>query len=227
MKPTRPLIIVGAGGFGTEALWVVNAMNDSGQHDFIWEMKGFADDNPTLKGQIYCGHPVLGTSKEIADMSLPEMFFHCAISRNRQRKRVADLLEDSGLRPATLIHPTVVIAQDVSIGEGAYVGAGSILAPSARIGRHVLINTLAGVGHHSFLGDFCQLCPGAKVNGYCTVDKLAFIGSNAALQPGVTVGEGATVGANSFVVRRVEPHVTVMGVPARIISRPAKDESPA
>ncbi|MBI4659279.1 MAG: acetyltransferase [Verrucomicrobia bacterium] len=227
MKAIRKLIIVGAGGFGTEPLWVANAMNQAEMAEFTWDILGFADDNPTLRGKSYCDLPILGTSDEISRDHPAVYYFHCAIGRNRQRRKVALMLEERGLKPATLIHPAAVIAAGVEVGEGSYVGAGSILAPFATIGRHVLINTLVGVGHHSLLGDFCQICPGAKINGYCRVDRFAFIGSNAALQPGISVGEGATVGANSFVVRRVEPRVTVMGVPARTISRPAKHESPA
>lgn len=77
------------------------------------------------------------------------------------------------------------------------------------------------------MGDFSQACPGARVNGNCVLERLVFLGSNVTLMPGVKVGYRATIGANSQVVRSLEPLVTLAGVPARIICRPAANESPA
>jgi len=227
MSEQRNLVIVGAGGFGSEVLWVARDMNESGRHSFQWNVLGFADDNPSRKGETYDGLPVLGTSEEVARDIAPGAWFHGAIGTNRQRQKAAIFFESRGLQAATLIHSSVVIGPGASIGEGTYIGALSVIAPQAVIGRHVLINTQVGVGHHSVTGDFAQLCPGAKVNGGCILDRLAFVGSNAVIHPYKRVGESATIGSSSYVIRSVEPHVTVMGVPARIISKPATDGSTA
>lgn len=227
MSETRNLVIVGAGGFGSEVLWVAHDMNETGTQEFRWNVLGFADDNPNRKGETYEDLPILGTTEEVARDLGAGTWFHGAIGANRQRQKVAIFLESRGLRPATLVHSSVVIGPGASIGEGTYVGALTVIAPQAVIGRHVLINTQVGVGHHSVTGDFAQLCPGAKLNGGCILDRLAFVGSNAVIHPYKRVGEGATVGSSSYVIRSVEPHVTVMGVPARIISKPATDGSTA
>lgn len=220
----KDLIIVGAGGIGIEAAWVATEMNAS---RVAWRILGFCDDNPELRGARIDGLPVLGPPDQIARDLKEPVWFHCAIGRNRVREKVSQRLTAFGWQPATVIHPSVIVGPEVEIGEGCYVGPGTILAPHARIGAGVLINTLAGIGHHSEIRDFAQVCPGARVSGYCRVDKYAFLGSNSSIQPGVTIGEGACVGANSYAIRSVAPLVTVMGVPARIVSGPARNESPA
>lgn len=53
--------------------------------------------------------------------------------------------------------------------------------------------------------------------GSISVDADAWIGTGAVILPGVTVGEGAVVGANSVVTRDVLPYTVVGGVPARKI----------
>ena len=45
------------------------------------------------------------------------------------------------------------------------------------------------------------------------------IGTGAIILPRVRVGDGATVGAGAVVTRDVPPGVTVVGNPARVLSR--------
>jgi acetyltransferase-like isoleucine patch superfamily enzyme len=49
------------------------------------------------------------------------------------------------------------------------------------------------------------------------VKRRASIGSNATILCGVTIGEGAMVGAGSVVTHDVPPGATVAGVPARLV----------
>ncbi len=49
--------------------------------------------------------------------------------------------------------------------------------------------------------------------------KGASVGSNATILCGVTVGEGAIVGAGSVVTKDVPPYTIVAGVPARVLRR--------
>ncbi|MBN1304191.1 MAG: 2,3,4,5-tetrahydropyridine-2,6-dicarboxylate N-acetyltransferase, partial [Anaerolineales bacterium] len=47
----------------------------------------------------------------------------------------------------------------------------------------------------------------------------AWIGTGSVILPGITIGEGAVVGANSVVTKNVEPYTVVGGVPAHFIKR--------
>lgn len=219
----RKLIIVGAGGAGSEAIWVARRMNEAVSAP-LWELAGVVDDNPQLAGKSIEGVRVLGTTAQILKQANPaDCLFHCAIGRNQQRQKVAELFHSHGWRGVALIDPTAIVAETATVGEGSYVGPLSLVAPHAKVGRHVLINTHVGVGHHAVVGDYAQLCPGVRVNGGCRIDTGAFLGSNATVHPGLTIGEGATIGANSFVIRSVKPRFSMLGVPARIMSRPAEN----
>ena len=54
---------------------------------------------------------------------------------------------------------------------------------------------------------------------HTTVRKGASIGSNATILCGVTVGEGAIIGAGSVVTKDVPPWTVVAGNPAKVIRR--------
>lgn len=48
--------------------------------------------------------------------------------------------------------------------------------------------------------------------------KRVWVGANTVIMAGITIGDGATVGAGSVVTRDVEPGATVVGNPARPIA---------
>jgi sugar O-acyltransferase (sialic acid O-acetyltransferase NeuD family) len=214
----KNIIIVGAGGFGTEAVWVLEEMNRLLSEQERWNILGYVDDDVAKKNLSYYGYQTIGTPEEIATLhDSNELWFFCAIGNNVNKQNVVTRVEQFGWRAACLIHPSVVFAREVSIGEGTYIGAGSVVCPNVFIGKHVLINTRVCVGHNAVLEDFSQLCPGAQINGACRVGRGALIGSNASIMPGKKIGAGAIVGANSQVIRTVKEGLTVNGVPAIIL----------
>lgn len=207
----KRLIIVGAGGAGSEALLVAARMT------WKWEVIGFCDDAPSLKGTALDGVPVLENIDGLVErFGAQGLSFHCAIGHNQARKRIADRLEGAGFHPATLVDPTAVLAQSAVIGAGAYVAPFAFVGPGCRVGRHVLINVSATVGHHCTVGDFVQLCPGARLSGGTILGEGAFVGSNAVTVPLIHIGEWSTLGASSLAARDVPPHVTAIGVPAAV-----------
>jgi sugar O-acyltransferase (sialic acid O-acetyltransferase NeuD family) len=213
----RQLVIIGAGGFGQEAIWVAESMNPSLPEAERWEIPGYLDDNPELAGQEYYGYKVLGRPVEEAGRG-SKTWYYCAVGNNAARGQLAERLDGWGWRAATLIHPSVIQARYTRIGEGTYIGAGSIISPNARVGRHVIINQRVSVGHDAVMDDFSQACPGAQLNGRCRIGRGALIGSNASLLQDKSVGDYAVVGSNSQVVRNVDAGTTVCGVPALRIS---------
>ena len=131
---------------------------------------------------------------------------------------------------------TVEIGDGVFIGEQAFIqgrfdgrcviGAHTWIGPQAYFdARDLVLEERVGWG------------PGAKVLGSMhtghphdvpiietdllikpvRVERWADIGVNAVLLPGVTVGQGAIVGAGAVVTRDVAPFSIVAGVPARFV----------
>nr|WP_324722717.1 acyltransferase [Lelliottia sp. JS-SCA-14] len=49
------------------------------------------------------------------------------------------------------------------------------------------------------------------------IKKGASLGANATILPGITIGEGAMVGAGAVVTKNVAPYTTVVGNPANLI----------
>lgn len=80
------------------------------------------------------------------------------------------------------------------------------------LGDHAIVGYDATLLCHEFLQDEYRL-------GDVHIGERAMVGAGAIILPGVTVGDGAQVAANSLVVEDVPPGETVAGVPAAPLRR--------
>ena len=103
----RPLLIVGAGGFGRETAEAVRAVNAERP---TWDLLGFLDDDPSLQGQELDGLPVLGPLADleghpgamlVVSVGNPDNY----IARKRIVRRIGLLPS----RYATIVHPAAVV----------------------------------------------------------------------------------------------------------------------
>jgi len=97
--------------------------------------------------------------------------------------------------------------------------------PGATIGERFFIDHGAGVviGETSQIGDDVTIYQGVVLGGvssekkkrHPTVGNEVVIGAGAIVLGPITIGNGSKVGANSVVLKDVNPFTTVVGVPAR------------
>lgn len=209
----KSLIIAGAGGHGREVLWLVKNIN---KQSLRYKVIGFCDDDPALKSTTFNGYPVLGRAEEIALETTTKLHFVVGIGNNELRKEVAVRLESLGWEAETLIDPSSVVADDVSIGAGTYVGVLANISPTAIIGRHAIVHNQSSVGHDVVMADFSQVAPGGRVLGHVNVGECGYLGSNAVICPSVNLGSHAVLGASSFAISDIPEYAVALGVPARV-----------
>jgi acetyltransferase-like isoleucine patch superfamily enzyme len=90
---------------------------------------------------------------------------------------------------------------------------------NASVGRFCIINTGSTIDHDNVLADGVNVASGAHFAGNVRCEEDAFVGVGAAVAPGVRIGVRAVVGAGAVVIRDVPDDTTVVGNPARPISR--------
>jgi len=200
----KKIIIIGASGFGKEAAWIMDRMNQAG-HEL--GLIGFCDDAPDKQSGSFAGLPLLG-NVEAAAACLPGARFFCAIGNNRARQSVIARAQAVGFIPVTLVDPTAIIAPDTTLGEGSFIGIGSIVSAGATVGNHVIVNHQACVGHDVRLADFVQVCPGARISGGCEIGEGALLGTNAATIPLTNIGAWSTLGAGTTALTSIPDHTT-------------------
>jgi sugar O-acyltransferase (sialic acid O-acetyltransferase NeuD family) len=215
------LVIVGAGGHGSELLSYTEDLEATGAEI---DLLGFIDEG-TPPGPIGSTQ-ILGDLAVLARLarSHPRETIHyiTAVGSNRAREGLVQRIEGLGLpnlAPWALIHPRATVGSDVSIGPGTCLAPGSIATTRVRIGRHCILNVKASVSHDTVVEDFANLNPGATIAGGVRVGRGCFVGAGATVIQEVSLGENSVIGAGAVVLGDIPANVTAVGVPARIVKR--------
>jgi UDP-2-acetamido-3-amino-2,3-dideoxy-glucuronate N-acetyltransferase len=116
-----------------------------------------------------------------------------------------------------------VIGADCNICDHSYVDEDVIIGDRVTIKGQVAIVDGMRIADDVFIGPNASFTndpfPRSKEPFECgmiVIEKGASIGSAAVLLPGVTIGEGAMVGAGAVVTKDVPPFTVVVGNPARV-----------
>jgi sugar O-acyltransferase (sialic acid O-acetyltransferase NeuD family) len=211
----QPLIVVGAGGFGREAIELVRALQMAGRSI---EMLGVCDDDPSLHGHDVLGVPVIGPIDAVHGH--PESQIVVTIgnpSRFDVRKRIVDDLGLAADRYATLVHPAAVVPDSARVGAGSVIHAHCVLTADVTVGSHVVMMPSVVLTHDDRVGDFVTIGAGALVAGRVTIGEGAYIGSGAMVREHLTVGEWSLIGMGSVVTGNIPSREIWAGSPARFM----------
>lgn len=128
------------------------------------------------------------------------------------------------------------ILGEISIGKRVHVAQGCILGG----GGGLVIEDYAGIAAGAKIYSHSEAPRDGKrmsgpmiperykafVSAPVRIKRDAFIGANALVLPGVTVGEGAVVGANSLVTKDIPDYAVAIGVPAKVIGKRTRVTQP-
>ena len=117
--------------------------------------------------------------------------------------------------------PEVIIGKDCNFGDYLHLTC----INKIEIGNNVLTGrwvTISDNGHGETTLNDMQIPPLKRVlssKGPVKIGDNVWIGDKASILSGVTIGEGAIVGANSVVTKDIPPYCVAGGNPAKIIKR--------
>jgi maltose O-acetyltransferase len=116
---------------------------------------------------------------------------------------------------------TLIGIDGLTIGHGVAIPRGVTLDGRGRLtlGDHVLIGFDTTILTHTHRSDRLDV-PVQHQGMYdapVTIGNMAWLGTRTIVLPGVTIGDGAIIGAGSVVTHDVPPYAIVGGVPARFI----------
>lgn len=201
----RRLIIIGASGHGKV---VADIARLNGYTD-----RAFLDDNPCL--QEVMGIPVLGSTASFPIDADADYFV--AIGNSKIRRTLQEKISSADGRVISLVHPSAVVADSSTLGQGTVVMAGAVINPCVRIGEGCIINTAASVDHDCVVGDYSHISVGAHLAGAVEVGSECWFGIGAVVSNNLSICNGCIIGAGAVVVRNLINPGTYVGIPARML----------
>ena len=204
----RTLAVLGASGHGRV---VADAALQAGWSDVV-----FFDDNTQRRGD---GQPVKG---RFDDLLMSVGAFEgvvVGIGDNRTRLFKMNALASAGHIIPVIMHPNAYIADGADIKAGSVIFAGAVVQTGCSLGLASIINTGATVDHDCSLADGVHVSPGANLAGGVVVGECSWIGIGSSINQYLTIGSDVIVGAGAAVVSDAPSCVTLVGVPAKILSK--------
>jgi sugar O-acyltransferase (sialic acid O-acetyltransferase NeuD family) len=196
------LLVAGAGG---HAKVVLDAAIACG-----FEIAGLLG-RPDGASQIL-GHPVFHT----VDEARAEGFI-AAEGDNHRRAAEFERLRAAGLAPVSVVHPTAILSERVTVGDGTFIAAGVVVNVDALIGENAILNTGCRVDHDCVIGAHAHIGPGATLCGGVRLGDGVLAGVGASFAPETGAGAWSIVGAGAAVIDRLPERMVCVGVPARAI----------
>lgn len=206
--------VYGASGFGREILPLVREQYKDVQLCFI-------DDGCETKSlndyKVYNYNEFLSLDTEKKSVVL-------AIADSKVRETLEEKCKSDGLSILDVKASNSIILDQVIIDEGSILCHFTQLTSNIKIGKQFQANIYSYVAHDCIIGDYVTFAPNVKCNGNVHIGNHVYIGTGAIIKQGtpkrpLIIGEGAVVGMGAVVTKSVPPGVTVIGNPARPLTK--------
>lgn len=213
MKKT--MLLIGGGG---HAKSIIDSAKSNGDFTIVGIL-----DNHLEVGECVDSIPIIGKDSD-AEQYYNEGIKYAfmgigSIGNPKVRIAIYHRLSRLGYQFPNVIDASAVLAKNIHLGDGNYIGKGAIIGSEAKIGHNCIINTGAIVEHECEVCDFVHVASGATLCGQVKIGSLTHIGANATVIQNITVGAHCLIGAGSVVLKSIVDNTKAYGNPCKEVSR--------
>lgn len=210
----KKIAIYGAGGFGREVACLIHKINEVKPE---WELIGFFDDNPSLKGKMVSHYaPCLGGWEELNKFD-GELAVAMAIGNAKIVKPLINRITNDKISYPNLIHPRVNFNDfsTVKIGNGNIVQGGCFFSCDVEVGDFNVLNGSVVLGHDDKIGSYNIFMPAVRVSGQVTIGDENYFGVGAIILQQLKIGNDTRFGAGCVLMTKPKDGCLYIGNPAK------------
>lgn len=214
--------IYGCGGFAREVMPLFRNYVDKLKPNSTKEF--YFIDNSLIGETVVNSTKVLNFKNILKKFSKSKIYCCVAIADKKIRAELTQKCLDNGVSLISVISVNSVIMDNVSIGNGSIISPFVTITSNVSIGKSFHANIYSYVAHDCIIDDFVTFAPGVKCNGNVHIESGAYIGTGTIIYPGTSnkhlvIGKNSKVAAGSVVKKNVPENATVMGNPAKLLTR--------
>lgn len=208
----KDIAIFGAGGFGREVACLINLVN---KEEPIWNLIGFFDDNPNLKGKRNEYGEVLGGKDILNTWETPLCVLMAIGSGSTVKKVVAGIHNENLEFPNFIYKPSFADVNNIKMGRGNII-IDSHLSCAVTLGDFNMMNGSVVFGHDDIVGSYNTFMPGVRISGEVKIGDECFFGVNSVVLQQIKMGDKVKLGAGSVMMTKPKNDSLYIGVPAKL-----------
>lgn len=208
----KDIVIYGAGGFGREIACLIKLINEKERK---WNVVGFLDDNPEIKGTVNEYGKVLGGIDWINSYNKP-LAVAVAVGSSADVQDISSKINNLHVDFPNIIAPSVTFLdkESVRMGKGNIICSSCLISCNVTIGNFNLMNGFIPVGHDTVIGNYNVIMPSTNISGRVSIGDRNFLGVKSTVLQCVKIGNDVRIGAGSVLMRNTKDGNLYMGNPA-------------
>jgi sugar O-acyltransferase (sialic acid O-acetyltransferase NeuD family) len=209
------MLILGAKGFAKELLEIIL------QGDSNTRIAFYDDVSKDLPKLLFDKYPILRNEDEaISYFKKDDDQFALGIGNPKLRYKFYEKFIALGGKPATVISPFAKIGKYHNfIQEGCNILTDVVIESNNSIGKGCLLHVGSLISHDTVIGNFCEISPHVNLLGSVIIGDFCSLGTASTILPKVKIGNNVTVGAGAVVTKNLADNMTVVGIPAKPLSK--------
>jgi sugar O-acyltransferase (sialic acid O-acetyltransferase NeuD family) len=202
----RNVIIVGAGGAAAEVTFYIEDSNKKVSEDEKINILGYLDYTEAYWKKYKFKAPLLGDISNYVPKPGEEVLV--AIGDMKSRIKEIEALRKKKARFGSYIHPSVILPDELEIGEGNIIMPFCVIEKHAVIGNFNFLTSYSFISHDCVVGDnnFFSV---AGIAGSVKVGDNNYFGIRSIVIPGVEIGNNNLIQAGMVVDKNVNDDTTV------------------
>ena len=210
----KDIAIYGAGGFGKEVACLIKRINEK---EPAWNLVGFFDDNPDLKGETISHFgPCLGGIDDL-NVFPGKLAVMMAIGNSIVVRKIVTKIDNTNVYFPNLIHPNFVISdpETFRIGKGDISQGGCTVTCDVKVGDFNIFNGAICLGHDVNIDSFNTFMPAVRISGEVKMGSDNFFGVGSIVLQQIKMGNHVRLGAGSVLMTKPKEGGLYIGVPAK------------
>lgn len=190
------------------------------ENDDRYEIVAFCVDREYINELFLFGVNIL----DFDDLHLEKYSSSCkallavGYSNMRRRAEFYNRIKKLEFDFLNFIHPTAVVSNDVSIGEGNVIFPSVVIEPGVVIGSNNIIWSSTNVCHDVVIGSHTFIAAQSLVGGFSKIGDCCFLGFNSTVTQNIVVSDEVLIGAKSLLMNDANRYGKYIGIPAKFVS---------